>query len=170
MSRHFVAAHLDAALARRLGEKEIAVLACAMHLRRRGRPRKHDDPAVAFLKQDCGLAPDEDVPDKIEALQRLGESIGVPRLSPDAVEDQIQPLLTRLAEIRRERDAAFAELQKEDFDSVAAVREAFENADIEASVMEDVAVRSCGTRKKPSAPSRTKRQGSRAVRNSRRKR
>jgi hypothetical protein len=156
MFRNFVADHLDAALARRLGEKEIAVLACAMRLRRRGRPRTHGDLAAELLKQDCGLTLHEQVPDKVEALQRLGESIGVPRMSPSAVEDQIQPLLARLAKIRRERDAAFSELQKEAFESDAAAREAFENADIEACVMEDEAVRSCGTRKKLPASSRKK--------------
>jgi hypothetical protein len=135
-----------------------------------GRPRKHDDPAVGFLKQDFGLAADEEVPDKIEALQRLGDSIGVPRISPDAVEDQVQPLLARMAEIRREREAAFAALGKENFESVEALREAAENADAEAAVMEDEAVRSCGTRKKLPASSRGKRQGSRAVSNSRRMR
>ncbi len=167
MFRAFVAEHLDAALARRLGEKEISVLACAIHLRRRGRPRKGDDPVVRQLKEDCGLAPHEEVPDKIEAVQRLGESIGVPRMSSEAVEDQIQPLLARLAELRRERDAAFAELQKQDFESFDAAREAYESADIEASVMEDAAVRSCGTRKKRSTSSGKKRQESRAIRNSR---
>lgn len=170
MFRHFVADHLDAAFAQRLGEKQISVLACAIHLRRRGRPRKRDDLAVRLLKQDFGLAPDEEVPDKIEALQRLGESIGVPRMSPEAVEDQVQPLLARLAEIRREREAEFAELQKQDFESSEAAHDAFENADVSASVMEDLAVRSCGTRKKLPAPSQKKHKRSRAVGNSRRTR
>lgn len=169
MFRHFVAAHLDASLARRLGEKEISVLAFAMHLRRPGRPRK-DDVAVRLLKKDLGLALDEEVPDKIEALQRLAASIGIPRMSPDAVDDQVQPLLARLAEIRRERDAAFAELQKQNFDSFEMGRDAFEDADAYASVMEDEAVRSCGTRKKVPGPSRKKTSRSRAVGKSRRNR
>jgi hypothetical protein len=167
MFRHFVADHLDAALARRLGEKEIAVLACSMHLRRRGRPRKHDD-SIVLLKQDFGLAPDEEVPDKIEALQRLAASIGIPRMSPDAIEDQVQPLLARLAEIRRARERAFAELQRQDFESTEAARDAFEDADIQAAVMEDEAIRSCGTRRKLSAPSPKKRERARAIRKSRR--
>lgn len=169
MFRHFVAEHLDASIARRLGEKEIAVLACAIHLRRRGRPKKEDE-TLNLLKQSCGLDPDEEVPDKIEALQRLAAPIGVPRVSPDAVEDQVQPLLSRLREIRRERDAAFAELQREDFESEAAARDAFLDADIYASVMEDDAIRSSGTRKKVPAASGKKREKSPAVTNSRRTR
>ena len=169
MFRNFVADHLDATLAERLGAKEIGVLACAMQLRRRGRPKKHDE-VVKMLKQDNGLAPHEEVPDKIEALQRLAASIGVPRMSADAVEDQVQPLLARLAEIRHERDAMFAELQQRDFESGEAARAFFEDADIQASVMEDEAIRSCGTRKKVTAPSRKKRLGLRKVTNSRRRR
>lgn len=169
MFRHFVADHLDATLAGRLGEREISVLACAIHLRRRGRPRK-DDLAVRLLKKDLGLAPDEEVPDKIEALQRLAASIGIPRMSPDAVEDQVQPLLARLAEIRRERDAVFAKLQKQNFDSLTMARDAFEDADAYASVMEDEAVRSCGTRKKAPRQSHKKSSRSRAVGKSRRNR
>jgi len=169
MFRHFVAAHLDAALARRLGEKEITVLACAIRLRGRGRPRKHDDLNVRQLKQDHGLAPDEEVPDKIEALQRLAGSIGVPRMSPDAVEDQVQSLLARLAEIQRERATRFAELQLREFESKEEAHDAFEDVDVLASVMEDEAIRSCTTRKKISTPSRKKLQRSRSLRNTRRK-
>ncbi len=171
MFRNFVADHLDAGLAQRLGEKEVAVLACSMHLRRRGRPRKHDDPAVGYTKQDFGLAADEVVPDKIEALQRLAATIGIPRISSDAVEDQVQPLLARMAEIRKWRQSAFADLQNEGFDTTEAAMAAFENADIEASVMEDEAVRTCGTRprrKETSSASRKKAAKAAKGRNSRR--
>jgi hypothetical protein len=169
MFRHFVADHLDAGLAQLLGEKGIAVLACAMHLRRRGRPRKQDDQVIGYTKGDFGLDAGEEVPDKIEALQRLAASIGIPRMSSDAVEDQVQPLLARLAQIRREREVAFAELQNQEFESMEAAHSAFEDADILASVLEDEAIRVCQTRKKPRKRLSAKNnQRSRALGNSRR--
>lgn len=170
MFRLFVADHLDAGLAQRLGDKDIALLACAVHLRRRGRPKKEDDAVASYFKHTLGLAWDEKVPDKIEALQNLAASIGVPRISPDAVEDQVQPLLTRLVEIRREREEAFSDLQKGEFKSSEAAREAFEDADVYASVLEDEAIRSCGTRKKAARPGAKKQLKSRAGKNSRRTR
>jgi hypothetical protein len=172
MFRNFVADHLDAGLAQQLGEKEIAVLTCAIQLRRRGRPRKEDDAVVEYTKQDLGLAPEEVIPDKIEALQRLAATIGIPRISADAVEDQVQPLLARMAQIRREREATFADLQGSDFETHEAAMAAFENADIEACVMEDEAVRTCGTRQKRKGRSsrRTMKRKSGSGSNSRRRR
>lgn len=150
MFRTFVEEHLDAGLAQRLDTKGIAVLGCALQLRRRGRPRKNDDEFAAFLKRDCGLSADEEIPDKIEALQRLAATIGVPRLSPSAVEDQVQPMLSRMAQIRREREGAFARLAEATFESTEAALDAYEDADIGALVMEDLAFLSSETRARSS--------------------
>lgn len=169
MFRTFVAEHLDADVARRLGTKEIVVFACALLLRRRGRPRKQEQELIRLVKEDVGLPPDQEIPDKIEALQRLAATVGIPRLSPQAVEDQVLPLLARLTEIRRERDAAMAQLSTRDFASTAEAQDAFDDADAGAAVQEDEALRTCATRKKASGPTAPKTKRSGKVRNSRRR-
>jgi hypothetical protein len=139
--RLFVGDRLGSDLAARLTDAGIQIAACAFAMNRRGRRSKENDEAVRSL---FGLDP-RDVPDRIAALQRLASDAGVPRISAKRVEDQVGSLLRRVAEIRAARTARIESIVQrcESYDDAA---NEIEDADLEAAVLEDVAVYEAKTR------------------------
>jgi hypothetical protein len=102
-AREQVRERLGRVAAERLSDKALAIAGCAFDLSARGRRSREQ---LAAAKRHCGLDDADEVPDEIEALQRLGEEIGVPRRDKKTVQDQIQPLKAKLRAIRRERERA----------------------------------------------------------------